>query len=154
MKVLGLKAIDSFSGEWEFFSNFVPCVIHFEGYNYPSVEHAYQAAKTLSHSHRMEICRLYPNQAGKAKRLGRKVPLRSDWEEVKIDIMKRFLMQKFSYEKFRNKLMESGERELVEGNYWHDNFWGNCICSKCERKFGKNMLGNLLMEVRRILRNG
>lgn len=135
-----MNAITEFQGKYRFLSNFWPCQIHFEGLTFPSVEHAYVAAKTTNLQHR-ETIRQLPS-AGEAKRYGRKIKLRSDWEAVKLDCMLDFLEQKFALEKFGPGLLETGDRELIEGNRWGDTFWGVC------EGVGENHLGRLLMQVR------
>lgn len=139
--------INSFKDEWELFSNFSLSVVHYNGLNFQTVEHAFQAAKSNKQSDWNYIQKL--KTPGQAKRAGRKVQLRSDWEEVKIIIMRNLLIQKFTlYDKFKNKLISSGNAKIIEGNYWHDNYWGDCYCSKCENIKGYNNLGILLMEIR------
>lgn len=142
------NVINRFKDEYEIYSNFYPCVIYFENRNYPTVEHAFVAAKTKDELFRYKIAQLKEDQAGLAKRMGRKIKLRNDWEAIKISLMFRFLCQKFNYERFYNPLMDTKGKMLIEGNYWHDNFWGDCYCKKCKSIVGKNMLGKLLMKVR------
>jgi ribA/ribD-fused uncharacterized protein len=84
--------------------------------------------------------------AGAVKRLGRKMVLRDDWEEVKVDIMRDLLIQKFSQQPFRRLLLATGDSYLEETNTWNDTFWGVCNGK------GKNQLGILLMEIRSYLR--
>ena len=79
-------AITSFDGNYAWLSNFYPCFVTFEGIIYKSVEHAYQAAKTLNIYEREEIWAA--KNPGRAKRLGQKAALRSDWDDVKVDIMR------------------------------------------------------------------
>ena len=62
--------------------------------------------------------------------------------------MKKLLKQKFSNTEFRNFLLSTGDLYIEEGNYWHDNFWGNCYCKKCIEIEGINKLGKLVMEIR------
>lgn len=139
--------IPEFSGKYNFLSNFSDSPIKYEGIVYPTVEHAFQAAKTLNINKRLEIA--HASTPGQAKRLGRSVKLRSDWEEIKVDIMRECLRLKFEIPELREALLETGNAELTEGNTWHDNFWGICYCSKCRASaHGKNVLGLLLMEVR------
>lgn len=136
------EAITNFRGT--VFSNFsiIPGGIDFEGENYPSVEHAYQAAKTLDPNERAKV-RKAPT-SGKAKALGRKLTLRSDWEEVKIGVMRDLLRKKFPIGTYRAiTLMATGDAQLVEVNTWGDRFWG-----QCPRGMGENWLGKLLMEIR------
>jgi len=146
-----IKLVDSFKGDYEKFSNFYPVVIHFEGINFPSVEHAFVAAKSTDIFFRKRIAELPSEQAGKAKRMGRKTKLRIDWDIVKIAYMKKFLMQKFMYDEFRTLLLSTGDAQIIEGNYWHDNYWGDCFCPKCQDIKGKNNLGKLIMKIRSII---
>lgn len=135
-----MKAISSFSGEYRFLSNFYSSKIKFGRLEYPTVEHAYQAAKTLNEEDR-EIVSKAPTP-GVAKRLGRQLALRDDWEKVKLGIMLHLVRVKFGTVAFEDKLLSTGEAELIEGNYWNDTFWGVC------RGRGENHLGKILMKVR------
>ena len=140
-----MVVIDSFSEEFEFLSNFFPSKItDFEGNIYPTVEHYFQAMKTLDPEKR-KIIAAAPTP-GQAKRLGRKVNLRKDWEEIKLDVMKTALRQKFSKPGLRQMLLDTGDAELIEGNWWGDTYWGVC------NVVGENHLGELLMEIREELR--
>lgn len=139
-----MSEITSFSGEYTFLSNFYPCAVLFEGETYPSVEHAFQAAKTMDPKKR-EIIRQAPTP-GKAKRMGRRVELRLDWEKNKIDIMHSLLRQKFQVPELRQRLLATEDALLVEGNAWGDVFWGCIWTGKSWR--GSNWLGSLLMQVR------
>lgn len=136
--------IDSFSGRHRFLSNFYPASIVLDGEEYPTVEHAYQAAKTVDSLARAFIRGL--SRAGDAKRAGKAFPLRPDWEEMKLPIMESLLWQKFAAPPLRTWLLDTGDQVLVEGNYWGDEFWGVC------RGRGENHLGKLLMKVRNELR--
>lgn len=136
--------IVTFDNEFAFLSNFFPARVTFDRLSFPTVEHAYQAAKTLDSSWRKRI-RTAPTPS-KAKRLGRKVPLRPNWETVKVDVMLELLRQKFAAPEMKKLLLETNNQMLVEGNTWHDNFWGVCRCGECSS--GQNRLGRLLMEVR------
>lgn len=136
--------IDSFAGRYRFLSNFAPCKVTYDGIEYPSTEHAYQAAKTLDPSVRRQFrdCEK-PNDA---KKLGRKVVLRPDWESIKLDVMEELLRQKFSQPDFKRALLNTGDEELIEGNTWGDTFWGVC------KGKGANHLGKILMKIRKDLR--
>jgi N-glycosidase YbiA len=133
-------SINSFTNEYRFLSNFWPCDIHYESMLYPSVEHAYQAAKTLDIKKRCEIS-ILPTP-GQAKRAGKKVVLRPDWEKVKLSIMEELIQQKFENDDLRKKLQETFPKDLIEGNTWGDIYWG-----VCDGK-GENHLGKLLMNLR------
>lgn len=133
--------INSFSGYNRFLSNFYEAEVVLDGDIYPSVEHAYQASKTLDLEYR-ELIRKAVSPV-KAKSLGKIVPMRTDWEDVKISIMRDLLRQKFSHDFLRSKLLATGDQPLIEGNYWGDRFWGQDLSG-----VGLNWLGRLLMEVR------
>ena len=141
--------IVEFDGEYEFLSNFYHSPIFYEGIVYPTNEHFFQAMKTLDLEERKKIAAA--DTPGKAKRMGRSVILRPDWERIKVDVMRTGLMLKFTDAALAKKLLDTGDEELVEGNWWHDNTWGNCHCTECSRKGGRNLLGMLLMEVRKEL---
>ena len=142
--------ISCFDGKWAFLSNFYWNEIEFEGITYPTNEHFFQAMKTLDVDERRQIANcLTP---GQAKRMGRRVALRPDWEEVKEDVMFLGLCLKFADEQLADWLVETGDELLVEGTTWHDNEWGNCSCPKCKNIEGKNKLGKLLMKVRSMIR--
>jgi len=134
------KKIESFKGKYVFLSNFYPCPIYLLDEWYPSVEHAYQAAKTLNPLERKDI-RTARTAAG-AKKAGRRITLRPDWDQVKLDIMRDLLTQKFTDPVLRAALKATEDTELVEGNWWGDRFWGVC------KGVGENHLGHLLMDIR------
>jgi len=85
---------------------------------------------------------------GEAKRAGRTILLREDWNEVRLIIMLQLLRQKFRQPKLGKMLLDTGSDYIVEGNQWHDSFWGVCSCQKCKDIQGQNNLGRLLMQVR------
>lgn len=145
-----MEVINSFSGLYRDFSNFTPVEIRFENMTFPSVEHAYVASKTTNLGIRRKIV-LIPT-AGQAKRFGRTIELRSDWDKVKISYMEDFLRQKFSKDYFKSFLLGTGDSIIIEGNGWHDNFWGDCSCENCKNIPGENMLGKLLMKIREDLK--
>ena len=142
--------INCFDGKWAFLSNFYWNEIEHEGIKYPTNEHFFQAMNTLDMDERCQIANsLTP---GQAKRMGRKVSLRPDWEDVKEDIMLEGLCIKFADEQLADWLVATGDAELVEGTTWHDNEWGDCSCPKCRNIVGKNKLGKLLMKVRDMIK--
>lgn len=144
-----MDAILSFSGPHRFLSNFyvLPDSIEDDrGIPYMTVEHAFQASKTLDTAHRMRITNVY--RPSEAKAMGRRVALRSDWEYVKVQVMRDLLAQKFSMSMLGDELLQTEDALLIEGNSWHDNFWGICACTRCASVDGENMLGQLLMERR------
>jgi N-glycosidase YbiA len=134
--------INNFKGAHAFLSNFFPQTIGFEGDNYSTVEHAYQAAKTLSEDERKWIREA--KTPAEAKKRGRKVTMRFDWDEVKVEIMTLLVKRKFDEELVLRILLDAtGDEELVEGNWWGDTFWGVC------KGVGQNHLGFILMDIRR-----
>ena len=137
--------IKNFEGEYAFLSNFYFSPMIIDNVVYTTNEHFFQAMKSLNPKERQAIA-LAPTP-GKAKRLGRKVSLRKDWEDIKEEVMLTGLRHKFSNPELRKKLLATGNEELIEGTTWHDNYWGICDCEACGGQ-GKNRLGKLLMQVR------
>jgi len=132
--------IDKFEGEFRWLSNFWHCDVTWEGATYKSSEAAYQAAKTLDP---VERYKFEPVTAGLSKKMGRKVNLRPDWEEVKDSIIEDILRCKFDQNPgLKNNLLATGNKELIEGNWWGDVYWGVC------KGKGENKLGKLLMKLR------
>lgn len=146
--LFGNSPITSFSGKYRWLSNFwISPIKTADGKVWPSAEHLYQAYKTKSRRHRKEI--LQCGHPSNAKKLGRRIPIRDDWDTIKIDIMKKVVYLKFTQNiELQRKLKETGDVDLVEGNYWHDNIWGDCMCNRCKSIKGLNYLGNILMDVR------
>lgn len=143
--------IDSFEGKYEFLSNFYESPFEWQGIHYPTSEHAFQAAKVINPATRMKIAAA--PTPGQAKRMGRQVELRADWEAVKEDIMYEIVKTKFANSIYLTlALLATGDKELIEGTTWHDNEWGNCTCAKCVSIPGKNKLGKILMRVREELK--
>lgn len=146
--------IEKFEGEYRWLSNFASASVTLDGERYPSVEHAYQAAKTLDPDKRTVfqiggVIDIQPDAtvrrsltAAGAKKAGKAIQLRKDWELVKVDIMRDLLKQKFSMFVFKKLLLETGDAELIEGNWWGDRYWGVCHGT------GQNMLGRLIMDIR------
>ena len=136
--------IDKFDGEYAFLSNFYYSPFMFQGRQYPTVEHFFQAHKAKTYEDFISVL-VEPTPKG-AKQVGRKIKMREDWETVKDTIMLEGLRAKFSIKGLREKLLATGDEELIEGNYWHDTYWGVC------NGVGKNKLGKMLMQVREEIR--
>lgn len=135
-----VNVIDKFDGEYQFLSNFYDCEVPYKGLVYRNSESAFQAQKCTLEEDKIPFTNVY---AGTAKKMGRKVNLRNDWEKVKLSEMKNIVRSKFTNnEDLRNKLVSTGNAQLIEGNYWHDTFWGVCNGK------GENHLGKILMEIR------
>jgi ribA/ribD-fused uncharacterized protein len=140
--------IDKFTKEYSFLSNFFPVKIIWKGITFPTVEHAFVASKSNNPLFWDEISKLPAKSGGYAKKKGRKITLRNNWEKIKVIMMEEFLRQKFRYPHLEKKLINTYPNFLEEGNTWHDNFWGNCYCNKCKSIEGRNILGKLLMKIR------
>ena len=138
--------IDSFDGPFRFLSNFYPCQIVVGEWTFESTEAAYQAAKDLRPEIRARFVGVSANQSkkmGKAISSGGIVDLRPDWDERRIPIMRNLLRLKFARgSELATMLLSTGNAGLIEGNYWHDHFWGVCNGT------GENWLGKLLMQRR------
>ena len=137
--------INKFEGQYAFLSNYYNSPIVYESIEYPTVEHAFQAAKTLDMTKRYEISRL--ETPGAAKRAGRTLNLRKDWEDVKFEVMENCLREKFKDPELLMKLIATKGQFLIEGTTWHDKCWGICTCERCGGN-GANNLGKLLMKIR------
>lgn len=128
------------------FSNFdkLNIPILYQGIEFNTVENFYQAMKNKDIKYRLKCSKVHPAES---KQLGKKVELRSDWDQVKDDVMLYALRRKFANEPWKTRLLEYN-KPLVEYNYWHDNYWGHCLCSKCQDIEHINKLGQLLNKVR------
>ena len=142
--------IGPFRGEYFYLSNFYICPIKLNGVVYPSVEHAFQAAKTTDSKIRQKIC--LATTPGRAKRLGNAIILRPGWEEMKVSTMRGLVKQKFNSDPHLAKQLKATMGKiLIEKNWWHDNFWGWCTCFDCMAQKHRNFLGKILMSVRDLL---
>lgn len=136
--------IKEFRGKYYFLSNFYDYPVTYQGITYLNNESAFQAQKTLNENIKKSFCNLDPSQA---KRKGRRVQLRSDWEDVKDNFMYEIVLAKFSQDaKLKRMLLDTNDEYLEEGNTWNDTYWGVC------RGRGKNKLGKILMKVREELK--
>lgn len=136
------RAITRFQGEYRWLSNFWPAGILYDGFFYMSTESAYQAAKARTIEERAEFI---PLSAKEAKRKGKHLDIRDDWNQVKLKVMEDLLRLKFNpviHPDLYTKLIETGNAELIEGNTWGDTFWGVC------KGKGENHLGRLIMKIR------
>lgn len=132
--------INSFKGENYYLSNFSPYPVHYDGISYQNAEAAFQAQKCTRHSERVRFSRL---NASEAKKFGRRVSLRPDWEECKVRLMREIVFAKFGQNpELRDKLLATGDEYLEEGNTWGDRIWGTVNGQ------GANLLGRILMEAR------
>lgn len=138
--------IMQFRGKRYFLSNFYPHKFTYNGVEYYNSEAAFQAQKCINAEDKLVLSNM--ESPGEAKKYGKTVALREDWEYVKNDVMYSVLMAKFSSDgELKRKLLDTGDEELVEGNTWGDSYWGFDL----EKNEGKNILGKLLMQVRKDL---
>lgn len=141
-KVEALLEISAFTGRYSFLNNFSEHPVVYEGVEYPTAEHAFQAAKFMDPGLREQIRqKKTPKEAATLGR-SRTLPLRSDWEKVKRFVMKEILGEKFQDPALRQKLLSTGDAELVHGNKHGDTYWGKVAGQ------GENVLGEILMELR------
>lgn len=155
-----MDVINRFRGRYDYLSNFSLAWVEFERLPFRTAEHAFVAGKTTDMQIRRWISQgrtvtdargqkynlTYP---GPTKRYGKTIELRDSWNSLRDGIMLQVLRDKFRRNpKLRRKLLQTGIVQLVEGNYWHDNYWGICFCEKCYGIHGENRLGETLMQVR------
>ena len=134
--------IKEFKNQYFFLSNFYECPIYYNKLVFCNAEAAFQAQKVIDEKEQYKFINL---NASQARKLGKTIVLRKDWEEVKDNIMYEIVKRKFTVNKeLQQKLIDTKDEELVEGNWWHDTYWG--IDSKTG--IGKDKLGKILMKVR------
>jgi ribA/ribD-fused uncharacterized protein len=137
-----MKIIDVFRGDYYFLSNFYSAPVMYEGLLYYNNECAFQSAKTLNKELRESFAEL--DDPSVAKKSGKLLHLRPDWENVKDEVMYQIVKNKFTRNAdLKQKLLNTGDAELVEGNIWGDTYWGVC------KGKGQNKLGKILMRVRK-----
>lgn len=141
--------IDSFFGKYRFLSNFYPSVltisVNRKLFTFDTVEHAYQGFKSTSLTELALFSIENGLTPGEAKKLGRSVKMREDWDTKRDLIMRTLLDLKFNpdiHPELHHLLMQTGSHELIEGNTWGDKYWGVC------EGVGKNKLGKMLMDIR------
>lgn len=144
MDIFGRQIIDSFSGDYRFLSNFYMAPVVWDGYEFASSEIAYQYSKCIDDYERHKFLSITSSR--QAKRYGKQVKMRSDWDLVKFDIMLGIVTDKFSRnEDIAKQLKNTGDAVLIEGNTWHDTYWGVC------NDKGENNLGKILMYIRDVV---
>lgn len=134
-----------FRGDYYFLSNFYEIPITYCGITYQNSEAAFQAQKCIT-NHESE--RFAGLSASEAKKIGRRVKLTPNWEDMKLKYMYDICKAKFEQNPdIRQKLLDTGNRMLYEGNAWGDCYWG-IFNGK-----GENHLGKILMRVREEFRS-
>ena len=134
-----MDKISEFRGEHRWLSNFAYIEIEYHGCKYPSVENAYQAAKGADFENDPLFEHITP---GEAKKLGRQLRMRVDWNDVRDEVMLHLTRIKYKSDRYKKLLLATGDAEIVEGNYWRDTYWGVC------NGVGQNRLGKIIMKVR------
>lgn len=139
--------IKQFQDTYRFLSNFYKCDLFC--YKNTTVEHLYQAYKAKRYIDFFSIINAQTPQ--EAKKLGRQIRIREDWDDVKLSVMENLLREKFSERnpELKQALLDTGDEELQEGNRWNDTYWGVDLSTG----IGENNLGKLLMKVRKDGRN-
>lgn len=140
--------IHTFIGEYRFLSNFWDVPVRYKDLVFPRIENAYQASKSPRSSIRREFLTL---SARDAKEYGRSIALRPDWTHVRDKIMRKLISRKYRDPHLRALLLATGDAVLIEGNYWHDNYWGACTCQRCFQIAKENKLGFMTMDERSII---
>lgn len=145
-------AITEFRGDYFFLSNFYMCpVLGADDIIYPSSEHSYMSCKNDIREDHLKLASL--KTAREARNFGQTIVLRPNWDNLKYGYMKRVLQDKFTRNPhLGKKLLETGDRQLVENGSWHDLYWGICSCEKHQGE-GKNALGQILEEIRNELKD-
>jgi ribA/ribD-fused uncharacterized protein len=148
-----MTTINEFQGPYRFLSNFYEGLypIRVGDFDFKTAEHLYQALKTedLDEAKAIEDCAT----PGEAKRMGKTLTLRGDWDVVKDRAMEITVSRKFlSDPELLPLLLRTGDATLVEGNRWHDNYWGECLCDNCSGLPKLNTLGQVLMRLRKDFR--
>lgn len=139
-----MKPILEFKGEHRWLSNFAYSPVELNGRIFPTVEHAYQAAKTQDDYSRWKFQVIPSDQANVAKKMGQEVKIATpNWDVARLDVMLDLVRKKFKIKEYRQMLISTGSATLVEGNTWGDQFWG------VSRGRGENHLGRIIMRVRK-----
>ena len=139
--------IKEFKNQYFFLSNFYEYPIYYNKLVFCNAEAAFQAQKVINEKDQYKFINL---NASQARKLGKTVQLRKDWEEIKDNVMYEIVKRKFTINKeLQQKLLETKEKKIVEGNWWHDTYWG--VDSKTG--IGQNKLGKILMKVREEVKN-
>lgn len=136
------ETVMTFRGKYNFLSNLFASAFEWDGRIYRNSEAAFQSAKSLDPAVRDRFAEM---AGAAAKREGKKVRLRGDWESVKNGVMEEVVRAKFSQNpELLQRLIDTGDMDLVEGNRWHDAYWGVDLATG----EGENHLGLILMKIR------
>lgn len=142
--------ITQFRGEYNWLSNMYKCPVGYGNYTFQSVENAYMFAKNNNCKDWLKFC--LENPPNICKKESKNIKIREDWEEIKLEVMYKLLLQKFKQEPFRSKLLATNNENIQEGNFWNDIFWG--VDLKQNPNVGENHLGRLIMYIRILIKQG
>ena len=136
--------IEHFENEqYAFLSNFELVDIEFRGYIYPSVEHAYQSAKSDDTEWKRK-CQDREIKPGKIKSSAKHITAVDGWNQLRLKVMKECIRKKFQQEPYKQMLLDTGDKYIQEGNHWFDAFWG----VRVDNDKGQNHLGKIIMDIR------
>jgi ribA/ribD-fused uncharacterized protein len=142
--------IKGFTGNYRWLSNFWPAYILFEGITFPSTEHAYVYSKLMTEVQRNDavLLQLLAKSAGEVKRFGRSIPIRKNFDDIKVSVMTEITAAKYSTDnpELVEKLLATGDAYIEETNSWEDTFWGVSM-----EGVGLNNLGKIIMARRAVL---
>lgn len=146
------KTICCFRGEYKFLSNFYKTNFKYKNLTFMTSEHAYQWEKAKNNNYKEKIYKA--NSPREAKNISKEVVMIDNWNTLKYNLMYGILKCKFKNLELKKKLLDTENKELIEGNYWHDNIWGECCCKGCLKKDKSNInnLGKILMKIRKELK--
>lgn len=135
--------IKGFNGEYRWLSNFWPSPFTFNGFTWPTVEHAYVCHKAIPSRLIPTATKVLEMTAGQAKRYGRTINIREDFDMIKLYLMQSLQFRKYDENaELLEKLLETGDCNIEETNAWSDQFWG------VSEGYGANHLGRIIMGVR------
>jgi len=133
--------INKFQGNTRWLSNFQEAEFVYQGITWKTTEHAYQAMKAVNTREFLAI--LNCETPSIAKNLGQLVEMDPLWDKIKLDVMYKTNLAKYSQNSWlKNALIATDGQDLIEGNTWNDTFWGVC------NGYGENNLGKILMKIR------
>lgn len=141
-----MEPIMLFRKEFFFLSNFYPKQITYKDLTFDSSEAAYQSTKTNDYETKKKFTNI---SAKESKYLARTIEIRPGFHDMKLSFMYDILKIKFSNPFLRKLLLDTRDREIIEGNYHNDKYWGYCL----KTNEGENWLGKLLMKLREELSN-
>lgn len=147
-----MSKIGYFRGKYNFLSNFYPTQFEHDGLIFQNSEQAYQYYKAENDIDKQNVLNI--TDPKKVKAYGHRIKMSDikSFDRTKLILMYDILYSKFKNPDLRKKLLDTNDMEIIEGNYWCDNFYGACNCNKCKDKIKHNNLGKILMKLRTAIR--